>query len=129
MSQKVLAERLGVTQPSVWQIEKGTDDTLAVELGTLLKLAKALNCSIGELVAGVDRDYDNAAKTRGETARQDEDAMATLLRQQLDDQRAFIEQVRRTAGAVIQVAVHEEHRLQRATEPGAKRTRSQRRAG
>src|SRR5258708_3936924 len=58
MSQKALAEALGMTQPSVWKIEKGTTDTSGVELGTLIKLAKALQCEVEDLVVGVDATYD-----------------------------------------------------------------------
>lgn len=58
LSQKELAARLGIAQSSTWSVEKGTKDKQAVELRTLFRLAKALDCSIEDLVVGVDEDYD-----------------------------------------------------------------------
>lgn len=57
-SQGNLAERLGLTQPSMWKIEKGTPNWRKVELATLFKLAAALECSIEDLVVGLDTSYD-----------------------------------------------------------------------
>ena len=55
-TQKALADLLGVppSQVSDWE-----NDRFAVpEVSGLIKLAKALHCSVDELLAGVDPDYD-----------------------------------------------------------------------
>ncbi|MDE2904691.1 MAG: LexA family transcriptional regulator [Acidobacteriota bacterium] len=55
-TQKAFAERLGVPQPQVSDWEN--DRSPVPEVPNLLKLAKALGCSVDELLAGVDPDYD-----------------------------------------------------------------------
>ncbi len=55
LQQVDLADRLKIRQPSAWTLEN--QDGLP-EAGTLLKLAKALSCSVEELLEGVDPDYD-----------------------------------------------------------------------
>lgn len=65
LSQVELADRLGVRQPSIWKIE----NSKAIPNGaTLLKLAKALDVSIDDLVAGVDEDYQRSRVTSSDTA-------------------------------------------------------------
>jgi len=54
-----LAQRLGITQPSLWKIEKGTPKWHKVELGTLMKLARALEVPVDDLVSGLDVNYDS----------------------------------------------------------------------
>ena len=55
-TQRELADRLGVPQPQVsdWENDRYT----VLETGTLLRLAKALQCSVDHLLTGVDPDYD-----------------------------------------------------------------------
>jgi transcriptional regulator with XRE-family HTH domain len=48
LSQKDLAEMLGITQSSIAQIEKGQTNP---SIGRLMTIAKALKCSIEELVS------------------------------------------------------------------------------
>ena len=55
-TQKALAELLGVPQP---QVSDWENDRFAVlGISSLIKLAKAFHCSVDELLAGVDPDYD-----------------------------------------------------------------------
>ena len=55
-TQKALAGLLGASQPQVsdWENDRFT----VPEVSSLIKLAKALHCSVDELLAGVDPDYD-----------------------------------------------------------------------
>ncbi|MYD70364.1 MAG: helix-turn-helix domain-containing protein [Acidobacteria bacterium] len=55
-TQRELADRLGVPQPQVSDWEN--DRYAVLETGTLLRLAKALHCSVDQLLSGVDPDYD-----------------------------------------------------------------------
>ena len=55
-TQKAFAERLGVPQPQVSDWEN--DRSPVLDVSNLIKLAKALDCSVDELLAGVDPDYD-----------------------------------------------------------------------
>jgi transcriptional regulator with XRE-family HTH domain len=63
LSARELAKRVGVTPPVVskWETHKGLP-----EGPTLLKLAKALNVSIDELLAGVDPEYDLVREDRAQ---------------------------------------------------------------
>jgi phage repressor protein C with HTH and peptisase S24 domain len=56
ITQTELADRIGVKQPAVWKWEN--DRSGLPETPTLFKLAKALQCSIDDLLAGVDPDYE-----------------------------------------------------------------------
>ena len=55
-TQKALVELLGVppSQVSDWE----NDRFAVLDLSSLIKLAKAFHCSVDELLAGVDSDYD-----------------------------------------------------------------------
>ena len=55
-TQKALTELLGIPQSQVsdWENNRYT----VLEIYTLIKLAKVLHCSVDELLAGVDPDYD-----------------------------------------------------------------------
>ncbi len=55
-TQKAFAELLGVPQPQVSDWEN--DRYPVLEVSSLIRLAKALHCSVDELLAGVDPDYD-----------------------------------------------------------------------
>lgn len=55
-TQKAFAELLGVPQPQVSDWEN--DRRAALEVSSLIKLAKVLHCSVDELLSGVDPDYD-----------------------------------------------------------------------
>jgi len=55
-TQKAFAELLGVPQPQVSDWEN--DRSPVLDVSNLIKLAKALDCSVDELLAGVDLDYD-----------------------------------------------------------------------
>lgn len=55
VSQVELAERLEIKQPSMWKFEHGKG---LPELETLFRVAKALPCTIDELIEGIDPDYD-----------------------------------------------------------------------
>ena len=55
-TQKALADLLGVPQPQVSDWEN--DRYAVLETLTLVKIAKGLRCSVDELLAGVDPDYD-----------------------------------------------------------------------
>jgi transcriptional regulator with XRE-family HTH domain len=59
LSQVELADRLKMRQPSVWKLENSKG---LPESGTLLKLAKALPCTVGQLLEGVDTEYDKLAR-------------------------------------------------------------------
>ena len=59
-TQRAVAELLGVPQPQVCDWEN--DRYAILEVATLLKLAKALHCSVDQLLAGVDPEYDRACK-------------------------------------------------------------------
>ena len=54
--QKALVELLGVPQSQVSDWEH--DRSAVLDISNLIKLAKALHCSVDELLAGVDPDYD-----------------------------------------------------------------------
>ena len=56
LSQIELADRLQVRQPQVWKWENNKSGL--PETPTLFKLAKALKCSVEDLLVGVDVDYD-----------------------------------------------------------------------
>ena len=55
-TRKELAERLGVPQGQVadWELDRYR----VLEVRSLVRLAKAFHCSVDELLAGVDPDYD-----------------------------------------------------------------------
>ena len=55
-TQKAFAELLGVPQSQVSDWEK--DRYAVLEIYTLIKLAKVFHCSVDELLAGIDPDYD-----------------------------------------------------------------------
>ena len=56
LRQKAFAELLGTPQPQVSDWEN--DRFSVLDISSLIKLAKALHCSVDELLAGVDPDYD-----------------------------------------------------------------------
>ena len=56
-TQKALADLLGVPQPQVSDWEN--DRYAVLETLTLVKIAKGLRCSVDQLLAGVDPDYDH----------------------------------------------------------------------
>lgn len=64
LSQVDLADRLKVRQPSAWKIEQAKNP----EVLTLLKVANALECSVEELVAGVDEEYSKRRDLPGHTS-------------------------------------------------------------
>ncbi len=55
-TQKALADLLGVPQPQVSDWEN--DRYAVLETLTLVKIAKGLRCSVDQLLAGIDADYD-----------------------------------------------------------------------
>ena len=55
-TQKALADLLGVPQPQVSDWEN--DRYAVLETLTLVKIAKGLRCSVDQLLAGIDVDYD-----------------------------------------------------------------------
>ena len=61
-TQRALSDRLHVPQPQVSDWENDRYGTLGTQ--TLMKLAKALRCSIDELLHGVDPDYDQVREAR-----------------------------------------------------------------
>ena len=61
-TQKELAHLLRVPQPQVSDWEN--DRYAVVETPTLLKIAKGLRCSVDQLLAGVDPDYDRVREAR-----------------------------------------------------------------
>lgn len=56
-TQKALADLLGVPQPQVSDWEN--DRYAVLETLTLIKIAKGLRCSVDQLLAGMDPDYDS----------------------------------------------------------------------
>lgn len=66
LKNKELAGKVSVKPPTVsaWERDRGG----LPETPTLFKLAKALDCSIEELLAGVDAEYATAAETRRQQA-------------------------------------------------------------
>ena len=60
-TQKALADLLGVPQPQVSDWEN--DRYAVLETLTLVKIAKGLRCSVDQLLAGVDPDYDRVRET------------------------------------------------------------------
>lgn len=65
-TQRELADRLGVPQPRVSDWEN--DRYAALEMPTLLRIAKVLRCSVDQLLAGVDPDYDRVREALVGTA-------------------------------------------------------------
>ena len=63
-TQRALAELLGIPPMRVSDFE---NDLYDVRTSTLIKLAKGLCCSLDELVAGVDPDYDRLREEGGVT--------------------------------------------------------------
>ena len=61
-TQRALADRLHVPQPQVSDWEN--DRYAALEMQTLIKLAKVFRCSLDELLYGVDPDYDRVREAR-----------------------------------------------------------------
>jgi transcriptional regulator with XRE-family HTH domain len=61
-TQKALAEALGVPLPRVNDLERNR--YALPDTDTLVRVAKALRCSIDDLLRGVDPEYDKAAGTR-----------------------------------------------------------------
>ena len=47
MSQTELSEKTGLTRATIWRLETGKEETTTTK--TLLKIAEALNVSVGEL--------------------------------------------------------------------------------
>jgi len=88
-----LAKKIGVA-PSVvsaWENDKrGLPET-----PTLFKLAKALNCSIGDLLRGVDEEYDRAEIARGEYLNDKLAELRQLLREigPGDDEHVIVEEL------------------------------------
>ena len=64
-TQKALADLLGVPQPQVSDWEN--DRYAVLETLTLVKIAKGLRCSVDQLLAGVDPDYDRVRDAGGVT--------------------------------------------------------------
>lgn len=64
-TQKELADLLGVPQPQVSDWEN--DRYAVLETLTLVKIAKGLRCSVDQLLAGVDADYDRIRQDAGVT--------------------------------------------------------------
>ena len=60
-TQKALADLLGVPQPQVSDWEN--DRYAVLETLTLVKIAKGLRCSVDQLLAGIDADYDRVRET------------------------------------------------------------------
>jgi transcriptional regulator with XRE-family HTH domain len=71
LTQVALADRLDVTQPSVWKWEH--DRSGLPEAATLFKLAKALDCTVEDILAGIDREYEAAKRERLGLETQDPD--------------------------------------------------------
>lgn len=61
-TQRAFADRLGVPQPRVsdWENDRYT----VLETLTLVRIAKGLRCSIDQLLAGMDPDYDRVREER-----------------------------------------------------------------
>lgn len=55
ITQVKLADRLGLRQPSAWKWEHATG---LPQTATLFKLAKALECTVPDLLLGLDVEYD-----------------------------------------------------------------------
>lgn len=52
LTQKMLADRAGVSQRMIEQYEQGRKDIKHASVETVLQLARALNCSVEELITG-----------------------------------------------------------------------------
>lgn len=65
-TQRGLADLLGVPQPQVSDWENDRYGTL--ETMTLVRIAKGLRCSVDQLLAGIDADYDRVRESRGTRA-------------------------------------------------------------
>jgi len=80
MKQKALAARLGVNQATVsgWESDKRG----VPEGPTLLRFAKALGCSIDELLLGVDPEYDEIVIGRRDPLRHDDAGSSAAARNQ-----------------------------------------------
>ena len=52
MTQEELAEKSGVTRTTIWKLETGDDEVSTTK--TLLSLAKALDCSVGDFFSDDD---------------------------------------------------------------------------
>jgi transcriptional regulator with XRE-family HTH domain len=62
LTQQALADKLGMRQPQLNGIENGRYGSTSPK--TLLRLAKAVECSIDDLLLGVDEAYDQIVPTR-----------------------------------------------------------------
>lgn len=153
MQQKELARRLGVKQSAVsgWESDKRG----LPEGPTLIRFAKALNCSIDDLLAGVDAGYDeilierrdlsrhgdrgssSAAHSQAQRKGTHEDtggaAATRVLNHQIGRRKALIRDVQNVADLLREVITAEERRLEREAEdapaPPAQRRAHRRKAG
>lgn len=73
MNQTVFGERMGITQSSVSQWERGESTPDAKQL---VKIAAVLRCSVEDLVVGVDDDYDRLRRTRPVTTGSEDRTLA-----------------------------------------------------
>jgi len=62
--QKELESRSGVTQSMISKIENGTAENVSIEV--LRKLARALNCSLVDLLPEADKNISNKASINTE---------------------------------------------------------------
>jgi transcriptional regulator with XRE-family HTH domain len=62
--QKELESRSGVTQSMISKIENGTAENVSIEV--LRKLARALNCSLVDLLPEADKNVSNKASINTE---------------------------------------------------------------
>lgn len=60
LSQSMLSEKSGVNKRMIQFYEQGAKDINGAKLATLVKLAKALNCSIGDILS--DEELKNDLK-------------------------------------------------------------------
>ena len=67
-TQKALADLLGVPQPQVSDWEN--DRYAVLETLTLVKIAKGLRCSVDQLLAGIDPDYDRVREATSAAVRE-----------------------------------------------------------
>ena len=75
-TQQALADLLGVPQPQVSDWENDRYSILGTM--TLVRIAKGLGCSIDQLLAGVDPDYDRVREAGREPARVDCETFADI---------------------------------------------------
>ncbi|HTT98689.1 MAG TPA: helix-turn-helix transcriptional regulator [Rhizomicrobium sp.] len=77
LSQQTLAARVGLTFQQVQKYEKGTN---RVSFSRLVAIARALECTVGDLIRGIDKGIPNNATTNSMMSNMRTSGAADLLK-------------------------------------------------